>query len=94
LLRVTLLLAGFYVGAGHATGEKEETTIASNSLKTLEEPLRIEWLERARRSTSAEPLHQPEYQQSPLSKQSWDLLLSHPQFIGLNSSQDLTARAD
>jgi tRNA U34 5-methylaminomethyl-2-thiouridine-forming methyltransferase MnmC len=94
LLRVTLLLAGFYVGAGHATGEKEETTIASNSLKTLEEPLGFGWLERARRSTSAEPLHQPEYQQSPLSKQSWDLLLSHPQFIGLNSSQDLTARAD
>src|SRR5262249_19895997 len=27
MLRVTLLLAGFFVGIGHATGEKEETTI-------------------------------------------------------------------
>jgi len=30
ILRVTLLLAGFFVGVGHATGEKEETTIAAN----------------------------------------------------------------
>ncbi len=31
-VRVTLLLAGFFVGRGHATGEKDETTIASNAL--------------------------------------------------------------
>jgi tRNA U34 5-methylaminomethyl-2-thiouridine-forming methyltransferase MnmC len=31
MLRVTLLLAGFFVGAGRATGEKEETTIAANT---------------------------------------------------------------
>src|ERR1700759_225602 len=35
MLRVTLLLAGFFVGVGHATGEKEETTIAANQLSLL-----------------------------------------------------------
>src|SRR5262249_8908851 len=39
MLRVTLLLAGFFVGIGHATGEKEETTIAANGLEMVEEPL-------------------------------------------------------
>src|SRR5204862_4638705 len=33
MLRVTLLLAGFHVGVGHATGEKEETTLAANALE-------------------------------------------------------------
>ena len=82
LLRVTLLLAGFYVGAGHATGEKEETTIATNRLETLSEPLGAEWLDRARRSTSAEPLQIAEYQQKPLSNESWEMLAKHPQFRG------------
>jgi len=39
MLRVTLLLAGFFVGVGHATGQKEETTVAANTLDLLEEPL-------------------------------------------------------
>jgi tRNA U34 5-methylaminomethyl-2-thiouridine-forming methyltransferase MnmC len=39
MLRVTLLLAGFYVGIGHATGEKDETTLAANTLALLDEPL-------------------------------------------------------
>ncbi len=56
LLRVSLLLAGFFVGAGHATGEKEETTIAANSLNLLEEPLDRQWRAKTARSTSAEPL--------------------------------------
>ncbi|HEX7569853.1 MAG TPA: MnmC family methyltransferase, partial [Verrucomicrobiae bacterium] len=53
ILRVTLLLAGFYVGVGHATGEKEETTIAANTLDLIAEPLNARWLERAMRSDSA-----------------------------------------
>ncbi len=80
LLRVTLLLAGFFVGAGHATGEKEETTIAANTLDLLDEPLSHEWLERARRSRSAEPLWEPVYRQAPLSSESWVKLSKHPQF--------------
>src|SRR5215831_13630578 len=59
MLRVTLMLAGFFVGVGHATGEKEETTIAANCLELIDEPLGQRWLERARRSNSAEPMWEP-----------------------------------
>jgi len=80
LLRVTWLLAGFHVGVGHATGEKEETTLAANTPALLDEPLDRQWLERARRSTSAEPLHEPKYRQAPLSAETWERLRAHPQF--------------
>lgn len=80
MLRVTLLLAGFYVGVGHATGEKEETTIAANSLDLLEEPLDARWLQRAHRSTSAEPMWTPTYRQAPLSPGTWEKLRQHRQF--------------
>lgn len=80
LLRVTLLLAGWYVGAGSATGEKEETTIAANSLELLRDPLGHPWLSRARRSTSAEPMVAAVYRQAPLSPESAAALAAHPQF--------------
>ena len=82
MLRVTLLLAGFFVGVGHATGEKEETTIAANTLELIDEPLDRGWLRRVRRSTSAEPLREPVYRQAPLSASTWDELQQHPQFRG------------
>lgn len=82
LLRVSWLLAGFYVGAGHATGEKEETTIAANTPELITEPLGRRWLDRARRSTSAEPLHSPVYRQAPMSEETWERLKAHPQFRG------------
>jgi queuine tRNA-ribosyltransferase len=80
LLRVTWLLAGFYVGVGHATGEKDQTSLAANTLALLDEPLDRKWLERARRSTSAEPLHEPKYRQAPLTAETWERLQAHPQF--------------
>jgi tRNA U34 5-methylaminomethyl-2-thiouridine-forming methyltransferase MnmC len=80
MLRVSLLLAGFYVGVGHATGEKEETTIAANSMSLIDEPLDGKWLERARRSTSAEPLWTPEYRQASMPVETWGRLKEHPQF--------------
>jgi hypothetical protein len=80
MLRVTLLLAGFFVGAGHATGEKEETTVAANTRELLDEPLSRNWLERARRSRSAEPMWEPVYRQAHLSRESWEKLTRHPQF--------------
>jgi hypothetical protein len=83
MLRVTLLLAGFYVGAGHATGEKEETTIAANTLSLLSEPLGFDWLRRARISGSAEPMWDGVYRQAPLSHSSWEKLIKHPQFASL-----------
>ena len=79
-MRVTLLLAGFYVGVGHATGKKEETTIAANSLELLTEPLDHQWLDRARRSHSAEPMAEPVYRIAPLTPASWEKLRQHPQF--------------
>jgi len=80
MMRVTLLLAGFYVGVGHATGEKEETTIAANTLALIDEPLGVDWLLRARRSKSAEPLWEPVYRQAHLAAETWEKLRRHPQF--------------
>ena len=80
ILRVTLLLAGFFVGVGHATGEKAETTIAASTLKLLAEPLDRRWLERARRSHSAEPMVESVYRIAPLTAGSWKKLQAHPQF--------------
>lgn len=83
MLRVTLLCAGFFVGAGRATGEKEETTVAANTHGLVAAPLDRHWLARARRSTSAEPLRTPDYRQARLSEETWERLLQHPQFQGL-----------
>ncbi len=80
IMRVTLLLAGFFVGVGHATGEKEETTIAANTLKLLTEPLDRRWLDRARRSHSAQPMVEGVYHIAPLTAESWEKLRAHPQF--------------
>jgi tRNA U34 5-methylaminomethyl-2-thiouridine-forming methyltransferase MnmC len=80
LLRVTLLVAGFFVGTGHATGEKEETTIAANDRGLIAHPLDATWLNRARNSTSAEPIREAVYRQAPLSQASWEQLRKHAQF--------------
>jgi hypothetical protein len=80
MLRVTLLLAGFSVGKGHATGEKEETTIAANRPELISEPLGRDWLMRVKRSRSAEPLHDAKYIQQPVRDETWERLRAHPQF--------------
>jgi hypothetical protein len=80
MTRAALLLAGFYVGAGHASGAKEETTIAANAIELIREPLDRRWLERAGRSHGAEPLHEPVYRQARLSLSSWEGLQGHAQF--------------
>jgi tRNA U34 5-methylaminomethyl-2-thiouridine-forming methyltransferase MnmC len=80
MIRATLLLAGFFVGVGHATGLKEETTIAANSTNLIAEPLTARWLERALRSDSAEPLREPVYSRAPLLLATVEKLRRHPQF--------------
>ncbi len=80
LLRATLLLAGFYVGVGHATGMKEETTIAANTPALIPAPLNTRWLERAERSDSAEPLSEPVYRRARLTPETLARLRGHPQF--------------
>lgn len=84
MLRATWLCAGFWVGRGCATGEKEETTVAATSPALLDELLDRSWLERCRRSTSAEPMVEPVYRQRPLSAESMNRLASHPQFLEQN----------
>ena len=80
MARVALLLGGFFVGVGHPSGLKEETTVAANRLDLLDEPLDHRWLERAKSSHSAEPLSGPAYRQEPLSPETWERLRQHPQF--------------
>ncbi|HSI12512.1 MAG TPA: MnmC family methyltransferase [Chthoniobacter sp.] len=79
-VRVTLLLAGFFVGCGHATGEKDQTTIASNDLASLEEPLSTAWLQRVYRSTNGAPLRANVARPCKISLEDWKRLLAHPQF--------------
>lgn len=59
-VRSALLLAGFAVGQGPATGEKAQTTIAAVDLRDLERPLDGRWLERLTRSSAAWPSDAPE----------------------------------
>ena len=79
-LRVSLLVAGFMVGVGHAAGRKEETTLAANSRELIPDLLDRRWLERARRSPAAEPLRDAVYRQAPLTPETWEKLRGHPQF--------------
>lgn len=78
--RVTMLLAGFFVGAGDAVAEKEETTVATNTLDLIAKPLSQRWLKRAHASHSAEPLHENIYSCAPLKPETWERLRKHPQF--------------
>jgi hypothetical protein len=80
MARAALLLGGFFVGVGHPSGLKEETTVAANRLDLLDEPLDCNWLERAMRSHSAEPLNDPVYRQAPLVPATCERLRRHPQF--------------
>jgi len=57
-VRVTLLLAGFFVGRGSATGEKDQTTVAATHRALLAHPLGTDWLGRVERSTRGAPLRE------------------------------------
>jgi tRNA U34 5-methylaminomethyl-2-thiouridine-forming methyltransferase MnmC len=80
LVRATLLLAGFFVGTGPATGLKEETTIAANRPELITKLLDQRWLQRAQRSDSAEPLRDPIYSRARLQPATWEKLHAHKQF--------------
>ena len=80
MTRSAMLLAGFWVGTGEASGAKEETTIAANVPSLVARPLDARWLDRARRSHSAEPLRDAVHRSRPLSAESIAALLRHPQF--------------
>ena len=82
-VRVTMLLAGWFVGTGVPTGEKEVTTMASNRLDLLKEPLDATWLARVRSSTNAEPMRGRNNERGPISAEDYARLIAHPQFQGL-----------
>jgi tRNA U34 5-methylaminomethyl-2-thiouridine-forming methyltransferase MnmC len=79
-LRVTLALAGFYVGRGCATGEKEETTLAATRLESLREPLDQRWFERVQRSHRSHPFTSESFEGGPISEPWLAELSRHPQF--------------
>lgn len=58
--RSGLLLAGFAVGIGDRTGDKEQTTIAAMNAADLAAPLDARWLTRLSRSSAAFPSDVPD----------------------------------
>ena len=78
-VRATLLLAGFFVGSGHATGEKDQTTIAANVPGLLDEPLPAAWLKRVERSTRGAPLRAGK-EGGRIAPDDFARLCAHPQF--------------
>jgi len=74
--RVTLLLAGFYVGAGLSTGTKGETTVGATRRESLTAPLGERWLDRWRRSSSRAPHGEA------LTPELEARVLAHPQWSG------------
>jgi len=79
-VRVTMLLAGWFVGKGVPTGEKTETTIASNRMELLENPLDVEWLSRVRSSTNASPIRGRNYERGPVTPEDYALIRQLSQF--------------
>ncbi len=73
--RVTLLLAGFWVGAGVAAAVKKETTVASLGPAVLTAPLGERWLQRWRRSSARAP-----HGLAELTPELERAVLGHPQF--------------
>jgi len=74
--RVTLLLAGFWVGVGRAAAAKTETTVASDGPDALEAPLGLRWLQRWKRSTARAP------HGSELTPELEEQVRAHPQYAG------------
>jgi tRNA U34 5-methylaminomethyl-2-thiouridine-forming methyltransferase MnmC len=72
--RVSLLLGGFFVGAGIATGMKKETTVAATRRESLREPLDERWLARWERSTAQGP------HGTPTSEELQSAIRGHTQF--------------
>jgi hypothetical protein len=72
--RVSMLLGGFFVGAGAAVGTKQETTVAAVEKEALQRPLDARWLDRWRRSSARAP------HGAQLTAEHERAVLEHPQF--------------
>jgi len=79
-VRVTLTLAGWNVGSGVPTGDKDQTTIAATRPDLLERPLDRAWLRRVRASTNAAPFRGGHYAPGPITDEDFAILDALPQF--------------
>jgi tRNA U34 5-methylaminomethyl-2-thiouridine-forming methyltransferase MnmC len=79
-VRATLLLAGFHVGVGCGVGEKVQTTLATNRLDLLQQPLGSDWIRRVRVSCAAAPLRGAAHTAAPIQGPDLAALLACPQF--------------
>jgi len=79
-VRVTLALAGWCVGYGVPTGDKDQTTIAASHLDLLARPLDRAWLRRVRASTNAAPFRGGLYAPGPITDEDFAKLEALPQF--------------
>jgi tRNA U34 5-methylaminomethyl-2-thiouridine-forming methyltransferase MnmC len=79
-VRVTFLLAGFYLGIGCSLGQKRETSIMSNRLELLDRPLDRKWLERVKISHNSAPIRGDDYVAEPIQNADLERLELHPQF--------------
>lgn len=79
-VRVTMALAGWFVGKGVPTGDKSETTIVANRLELLEQPLGLDWIDRVRSSTNACPIRGRNEERGPITSEDFAALLALPQF--------------
>ena len=77
--RSGLLLAGFAVGIGDRTGDKESTTIAAMNHEDLSSPLDARWLTRLERSSAPFPSDVPADGASRA--QAFAEIRSRPQFV-------------
>ncbi len=73
--RVSLLLAGFFVGHGMSTGTKGETTVAASAAGLVQQPLGQRWLERWQRSSAPGP------HGAMLTTELEQTVRAHPQFV-------------
>lgn len=74
-MRVSLLLGGFFVGAGTSTGTKLETTAGATVRSSLANPLGARWFSRWERSSARAPIGA-----SVLSDEDEAAVRRHPQF--------------
>jgi tRNA U34 5-methylaminomethyl-2-thiouridine-forming methyltransferase MnmC len=75
-VRASMLLAGFYVGYGSATGHKKDTTHCSTKMTSLKRPLGQEWFGRWTRSDRKLPYDSKESDE----KKFMDEISNHVQF--------------
>lgn len=89
LVRVTWLMAGFFVGVGAAIGEKEETTLASNCPSLIEKPLGQAFLKKAYSSHASAPLRGDVYRIEPIEEEDFAQLVQAPHFLVGSSLESL-----